>query len=104
MTTSTDELRDRVRQLSFPTEEGAAGGPGGSMSGRGARPRPSLGLGDGGGAFNLGSPTPRRNTPASLNLGVGTTSPPHHLTTSPPHHHPLTHSKHIWLQSHPTIS
>jgi hypothetical protein len=73
MTTSTEELRARVRQLNFPTEDAAGpdghrvvSNPGGSLSARVQRPRPSLGLGP----LAPGSPVARRPTPHSLNLGV----------------------------------
>ena len=93
MTTSADDLRARVRQLNFPSDDGSGGGGGGgaagqglhlggggpagfnpspnsSLSGRGPRPRPSLGLAGVGNSFAMGSPTARRPTPDSLNLGV----------------------------------
>ena len=77
MTTSTEELRAKVRQLNFPTEEGGGGAfspsPGSSLSGRSQRPRPSLGLGGVGEPFSMGSPLAMRQgrqTPDSLNLGV----------------------------------
>ena len=78
MTTSADDLRARVRQLNFPTaDEGSGGGPASfnpspnsSLSGRGPRPRPSLGLSGVGNSFAMGSPTARRPTPDTLNLGV----------------------------------
>ena len=75
MTTSTEELRAKVRQLNFPTEEGGAfsPSPGSSLSGRAQRPRPSLGLGGVGEPFSMGSPLAMRQgrqTPDSLNLGV----------------------------------
>jgi hypothetical protein len=76
MTTSTEELRARVRQLNFPTEDPAgpdghrvATNPGGSLSARAQRPRPTLGLGPGE-PFAMGSPVARRPTPHTLNLGV----------------------------------
>jgi len=81
MTTTTEELRARMRQLNFPSDEGggAGGGPGFSpsspspgsiQSGRGSRPRPNLGLGGTGDPFVIGSPISRRPTPGSLNLGA----------------------------------
>ena len=80
MTTSTEELRARIRQLNFPAGEtesvpGASSfspspSPAGSLSGRPQRPRPSLGLPTGPDSFQLGSPLSRRQTPASLNLGA----------------------------------
>jgi len=78
MTTSADDLRARVRQLNFPTDEGSGGGgpasfnpsPNSSLSGRGPRPRPSLGLSGVGNSFAMGSPTARRPTPDTLNLGA----------------------------------
>jgi len=76
MSTSTDELRARIRQLNFPSEDGPGSNsfspspsPGNSLASRPARPRPNLGLG-GPEPFGLGSPMSRRQTPGSLNLGA----------------------------------
>ena len=70
MSSSTDDLRVRLRQLNFPSDDGTgSSSPGNSLSSRPARPKPSLGLG-GPEPFGLGSPMSRRQTPGSLNLAA----------------------------------
>lgn len=71
MSASTDELLAKMRlNAEGLSTNSYSPSPGGSLSSRPARPRPSLGLGGGADSFNLGSPMTRRQTPGSLNLSA----------------------------------